>query len=83
MHGHCHPKIDAAVHAQLDRIAHTTLLGLANVPSIRLATQLVAITPPHTARRLNNGSPYWITIDQRKSDELEKWVQESTRITSR
>jgi DNA invertase Pin-like site-specific DNA recombinase len=36
-----------------------------------------------TARRLNNGSPYWITIDQRKSDELEKWVQESTRITSR
>ena len=36
-----------------------------------------------TARRLNNGSPYWITIDQRKSDELEKWVQDSTRITSR
>jgi DNA invertase Pin-like site-specific DNA recombinase len=35
------------------------------------------------ARRLNNGSPYWITIDQRKSDELEKWVRESSRITSR
>lgn len=33
------------------------------------------------ARRLNNGSPYWITISKSKSKELEKWVRESRRIT--
>ena len=32
------------------------------------------------ARRLNQGSPYWITINQSKSQELEKWVQESPRL---
>ena len=35
------------------------------------------------ARRLNQGSPYWITIDQSKSRELEQWVRESPRIASR
>ena len=35
------------------------------------------------ARRLNHGSPYWITIDQQKSIELEEWVRESPRIVSR
>ena len=35
------------------------------------------------ARRLNHGSPYWITIDQQKSDELEEWVLESPRIVPR
>ena len=34
------------------------------------------------ARRLNRGSPYWITIDQPKSEELETWVRESSRIDS-
>jgi len=33
-----------------------------------------------TARRLNNGSPYWITIPPEKERELEKWVRESNRI---
>ena len=33
-----------------------------------------------TARRLNHGSPYWITINARKKQELEKWVRESNRI---
>jgi DNA invertase Pin-like site-specific DNA recombinase len=32
------------------------------------------------ARRLNNGSPYWITINPQKERELEKWVRESKRI---
>lgn len=33
-----------------------------------------------TARRLNHGSPYWITINQPQEEELEKWVRESSRI---
>lgn len=35
------------------------------------------------ARRLNNGSPYWITINPQKKRELEKWVRESNRIHPR
>src|SRR5690348_8711232 len=35
LHGHRHKKIDAALRAQLKRIAHTSALGLANVPASR------------------------------------------------
>jgi adenosylmethionine-8-amino-7-oxononanoate aminotransferase len=45
VHGHHVPQIDAAIRAQLDKIAHTTLLGLASEPSIRLAEQLVRRAP--------------------------------------
>jgi adenosylmethionine-8-amino-7-oxononanoate aminotransferase len=45
VHGHRHPNIDAAIRAQVDRVAHTTLLGLASEPSIRLARALVARAP--------------------------------------
>lgn len=43
--GHRVPEIDTAIRAQLDRVAHTTLLGLANVPSIELAERIAAIVP--------------------------------------
>lgn len=42
--GHHHPRLDAAIRAQLDRVAHTTLLGLASTPSIALAERLCALT---------------------------------------
>jgi adenosylmethionine-8-amino-7-oxononanoate aminotransferase len=45
VHGHRVPEIDSAVHNQLDRVAHCTLLGSANLPSIELARQLVERTP--------------------------------------
>jgi adenosylmethionine-8-amino-7-oxononanoate aminotransferase len=45
IHGHRVPTIDAAIRAQLDRVAHSTLLGLSNVPSIELATELIRRTP--------------------------------------
>ncbi len=41
MHGHRVPEIDAAIRAQLDRVAHSTMLGLASTPSIELAARLV------------------------------------------
>lgn len=50
VHGHRHPHIDAAVCAQLGKIAHTTLLGLTHPPAIELAEQLVAIAPPGLTR---------------------------------
>ena len=38
-------EIDEAVKKQLDKIAHTTLLGLINKPSAELAKKLVEVTP--------------------------------------
>jgi adenosylmethionine-8-amino-7-oxononanoate transaminase len=40
IHGHRKKEIDKAIKKQLDRIAHSTLLGLSNVPAIRLAEKL-------------------------------------------
>ena len=45
VHGHRVPEIDAAIRGQLDHVAHCTLLGAANVPSIELARELVDRTP--------------------------------------
>ena len=45
VHGHRKKEIDDAVKAQLDRIAHSTLLGLSHVPGIQLAEKLIAIAP--------------------------------------
>jgi adenosylmethionine-8-amino-7-oxononanoate aminotransferase len=45
VHGHRHPRIDAAIRAQLDRVAHTTLLGASNSSTIRLARRLVELSP--------------------------------------
>jgi len=46
VHGHRVPQLDQAVRDQLDQVAHSTLLGLANIPSIRLARRLVELAPP-------------------------------------
>ncbi len=45
VHGHRKEAIDLAIIMQLGKLAHSTLLGLAAVPSIELAEKLVAITP--------------------------------------
>ena len=45
VHGHRVPAIDGAIRRQLDRVAHSTLLGAGNVPSIELARALVERTP--------------------------------------
>ena len=46
VHGHCRPELDQAIRDQLDRVAHSTLLGLAHPPAIRLARRLAEISPP-------------------------------------
>ena len=43
LHGHRHPKIDAAIQRQLKRIAHSSALGLANEPASLLAEKLVSL----------------------------------------
>ncbi len=50
VHGHRHPLIDRAVRDQLERVAHTTLLGLSHPGSAELAARLVDLAPPGLTR---------------------------------
>ena len=45
VHGHRHPRLDAAIANQLSKIAHTTNLGLSNPTTVHLAQRLAEITP--------------------------------------
>lgn len=45
VHGHNHPRINAAIRAQLERVAHTSFLGATNPPAIRLAREIVKLFP--------------------------------------
>jgi adenosylmethionine-8-amino-7-oxononanoate transaminase len=50
VHGHRVPEIDQAIQDQLGQIAHSTFLGLSNVPAIELAEKLTAVAPPGLTR---------------------------------
>jgi adenosylmethionine-8-amino-7-oxononanoate aminotransferase len=50
VHGHAHPRLDAAVRDQLGRVAHSTMLGLSHRPAIELARRLVEIAPAGLTR---------------------------------
>lgn len=58
VHGHRHPDIDLALKKQIDKISHSTLLGLGNVPSANLAEKLIKIVPKGLAKVFysDNGS---------------------------
>lgn len=45
LHGHRKKEIGDAIKRQLDKIAHTTLLGPSNIPAIELARKLAEIAP--------------------------------------
>jgi adenosylmethionine-8-amino-7-oxononanoate aminotransferase len=79
VHGHRHPRIDAAVRDQLDRVAHTTMLGLSHPPAVKLAERLLAVAPSNLSRVFysDNGSTavevalkmafqWWAQRDQRQ-----------------
>jgi adenosylmethionine-8-amino-7-oxononanoate aminotransferase len=50
VHGHRHPGIDEAVRGQLDRVAHSTMLGLSHRGAAELAARLVDLAPPGLSR---------------------------------
>ncbi|MEO6496687.1 MAG: adenosylmethionine--8-amino-7-oxononanoate transaminase [Solirubrobacteraceae bacterium] len=58
VHGHGHPHIDQAVHDQLDRVAHTTMLGLSHPGAARLGSMLLDVAPDGLSRVFysDNGS---------------------------
>ena len=50
LHGHQHPKINAAITRQLKKISHSSALGLANEPASVLAERLVQAASPAPAK---------------------------------
>jgi adenosylmethionine-8-amino-7-oxononanoate aminotransferase len=46
VHGHQVPEIDEAIKAQLKKVSHSTMLGLASEPAIVLADRLMKQVPP-------------------------------------
>jgi adenosylmethionine-8-amino-7-oxononanoate aminotransferase len=49
VHGHRHPRLDAAIRRQLEEVAHVTLLGMAHPTTVKLARRLAELAPglPH------------------------------------
>ncbi len=79
IHGHNHPRINAAIRAQLEKVAHSSFLGLSNVPAIELSEKLIKIAPRGLSRVFysDNGSTavevaikmalhYWIHLGEPK-----------------
>ena len=58
VHGHNRPEINRAIYEQLEKVAHSTLLGLTHPTAVELAEKLVALAPPGLARVFysDNGS---------------------------
>src|SRR4030042_1747590 len=54
IHGHRKKEIDDAIKEQIDKISHSTLLGLSNVPAIRLAEKLVQLVNSSLVTRHSN-----------------------------
>lgn len=67
IHGHRKKEIDDAINEQLQRIAHSTLLGLANVPSIRLAERIASLLERAMLCGLNSDSGFRVRIPNPES----------------
>ncbi|KWW17530.1 adenosylmethionine-8-amino-7-oxononanoate aminotransferase [Peribacillus simplex] len=87
VHGHNEPELNGSLIAQVNKIAHSTLLGSANVPSILLAKKLAEITPGHLSKvfysdtgsaaveiALKVAYQYWQNIDPNKHRHKNKFV---------
>ncbi len=83
VHGHRHPVIDRAIKQQIDRLSHSTLLGLANTPAVELSKKLIDIAPKGLSKVFysDNGSTaveialkqayqYWQNVGQTKKRTL-------------
>ncbi|MGG0655915.1 adenosylmethionine--8-amino-7-oxononanoate transaminase [Rummeliibacillus pycnus] len=88
VHGHNIPELNEALTNQVHKVAHSTLLGSANVPSILLAKKLAEITPGNLCKvfysdtgsasveiALKMAYQYWQNIDS------EKYKRKSTFIS--
>ena len=75
IHGHNHPRINAAIKTQLDRVAHTSFLGFSHPPAVELAHKLVNLFPSDTLSKVfysDNGST---AIESAVRMALQFWKQ--------
>ncbi|MFA6431659.1 MAG: adenosylmethionine--8-amino-7-oxononanoate transaminase [Candidatus Margulisiibacteriota bacterium] len=79
VHGHNNKELNRAIIKQLGRIAHSTLLGLANVPSIELAKKLVEIAPKGLKKVFysDNGST---AVEVALKIAFQYWQQNGKRV---
>jgi adenosylmethionine-8-amino-7-oxononanoate aminotransferase len=69
LHGHRHPRINAAIKRQLQRIAHSSALGFANEPASALAEKLVAGAQMDPQPKKSSGQK---TMARKPKDTLSK-----------
>ena len=50
IHGHNHPRLNRAIHDQVERLAHSTFLGLTHEPGILLGVELLKRAPRGLSR---------------------------------
>ena len=67
LHGHNHPKINAAIQRQLKKVAHSPALGLANEPASLLAAKLVQMANQKVGRAVHS-APFSHTHLRRGED---------------
>ena len=83
VHGHRVAEIDEAIRAQLDKVAHTTMLGLANEPATLLAERLMRLVPRNLKKVFYSDSgataaevafklaaQYWFNIGKPEKNEF-------------
>ncbi|MEW6009450.1 MAG: adenosylmethionine--8-amino-7-oxononanoate transaminase [Candidatus Omnitrophota bacterium] len=83
LHGHRKRQIDTTIKEQINKVSHSTLLGLGNIPSIELAKRLVDIVPKGLSKVFysDNGSTavevalkiafqYWANIGKKKKSRF-------------
>jgi adenosylmethionine---8-amino-7-oxononanoate aminotransferase len=75
IHGHHHPKMDAAIRAQLEQVAHTSFLGFTHDPAIRLAAELTALFPPGTLEKVFYSDDGSTAIESAVRMALQYWRQ--------
>lgn len=58
LHGHRREEINQAIESQLNKVAHSTFLGLSNIPAVQLAEKLIRLAPIGLSRVFysDNGS---------------------------
>jgi adenosylmethionine-8-amino-7-oxononanoate aminotransferase len=87
VHGHRHPRLDAAIAAQLGKVAHTTNLGLSNPTTVEFAQRLVEIMPAGLTRIFfsDDGSTaieaaikiafqFWLQADRQRPQRRTKFI---------
>jgi adenosylmethionine-8-amino-7-oxononanoate aminotransferase len=83
VHGHRVPEIDQAIQSQLQKVAHSTMLGLGSEPAILLADRLMKIVPQNLKKVFYSDSgatatevafklavQYWHNLGQAQKCEL-------------